>query len=153
MFEEPIEIEESEEDPMEEHGQGGQEGAGDPDDGDDSDDSDANGGDDGGDGGDGGNGGNDSDDDHNALLAQGWTVEIHYDMEGDAYYHPRLLVLVQRYHPGGTVQYRTEHWTHLDYTSFWEIEVYIQEGTRVRYIHRATTARLTHAAVIRDVAR
>ena len=35
MFEEPIEIEESEEDPMEENGQGGQEGAGDPDDGDD----------------------------------------------------------------------------------------------------------------------
>ena len=30
-----------------------------------------------------------------------------------------------------------------DYTGFWETEVYIREGTRVRYIHRA----------IRDVAR
>jgi len=60
---------------------------------------------------------------------------------------------VHRYHPGGTVQYRTEHWTHPDYTGFWETEVYIREGTRVRYIHRATTARLTRAAVIRDAAR
>ena len=129
---------------MEENGQGGQEGAGDPDDGDDSNDSDADGGDDSGDGGDDGgddgNGGNDSDDDHNALLAQGWTAEIHYDLEGDAYYHPKLLALVHRYHPGGTVQYRTEHWTHPDYTGFWEMEVYIREGTRVRYIHRAITA-------------
>ena len=25
----------------------------------------------------------------NALLAQGWTAEIHYDLEGDAYYHPK----------------------------------------------------------------
>ena len=103
MFEEPIEIEESEEDPMEEHGQGGQEGASDPNDGDDSDDFDADGDDDGGDGGDdggdGGNGGDDSDDDHNAPLAQGWTAEIHYDLEGDGYYHPRLLALVQRVTP------------------------------------------------------
>ena len=80
-------------------------------------------------------------------------MEIHYDMEGDAYYHPRLLALVQRYHPGGTVQYRTEHWTHPDYLGFWETEVYIREGTRVRYIHRAITARLTREAVIRDAAR
>jgi len=100
MFEEPIEIEESKEDPMEEHEQGGQEGAGDPDDGDDSDDSDSDGGDGGGDGnggnsGDGGDGGDDGgddgnggDEDHDALLAQGWTMEIHYNLEGDAYYHP-----------------------------------------------------------------
>ena len=31
--------------------------------------------------------------------------------------------------------------------------MYIREGTRVHYIHRAITARLTHAAVIRDAAR
>ena len=74
------------------------------------------------------------------MLAQGWTAEIHYDLEGDAYYHPKLLTLVHRYHPGGTIQYRTEHWTH-------------PEGTRVRYIHCAITARLTRAAVIRDAAR
>ena len=162
MFEEPIEIEESEEDLMEEHGQGGQEGAGDPDDGDDSDDSDSDGGDDGGDGGDGNGGdggddggddGNGGDDDHDALLAQGWTTEIHYDLEGDAYYHPRLLALVHRYHPGGTVHYRTEHWTHPDYTGFRETEVYIREGTQVRYIHHTTIAWLTCVAIIRDAAR
>ena len=125
MFEGPIEIEESEEDPEEVQEQGGQEGAGDPDDGDGSDDSDADGGDDGGDGGDSGDDGDggddgddDNDDDHNAPLAQGWTAEIHYDLEGDGYYHPRLLALVHRYHPRGTVQYRMEHWTHPDYTSF-----------------------------------
>ena len=31
--------------------------------------------------------------------------------------------------------------------------MYIREGTRVRYIHRAITARLTREAVIRDAAR
>ena len=159
MFEEPIEIEESREEPMEENGQGGQDGAGDPDDGDDSNSSnsddggndggDGDGGDDGGDGDiDGGDGGNDGDDDHDALLAQGWTAEIHYDLEGDAYYHPKLLALVHRYHARGTVQYRTEHWTHPDYTGFWETEVYIREGTRVHYIHHAIIAWLTRAAAI-----
>ena len=131
MFEEPIEIEESGDEPMEENGHGGQDGAGDPDDGDDSDNSDSDdGGNDGGDGGDGsgddgdngdgdgGDGGNDGDDDHDALLAQGWTTEIHYDLQGDAYYHPKLLSRVRRYHTRCTVQYRTEHWTHPDYIGF-----------------------------------
>ena len=49
--------------------------------------------------------------------------------------------------------YRTEHWTHPDYTGFYEMEVYIREGSQVRYIHRAITAELTHAAAIRDAAR
>ena len=31
--------------------------------------------------------------------------------------------------------------------------MYISEGTQVRYIHRAITAWLTHAATIRDAAR
>ena len=103
MFEEPVEIEESKEDPMEENGQGGQEEASDPNDGDDSDDSDSDGGDDGNGGDDGGDGGNGDDDDHDALLAQGWTTEIHYDLEGDAYYHPKLLALVHHYHAGCTI--------------------------------------------------
>ena len=127
MFEEPIEIEESGEELMEENGQGGQEGAGDPDDGDDSDGSNSDDGGDGGDGngdeggdgdGDGGDGGNNGDHDYDALLAQGWTMEIHYDLEGDAYYHPKLLTLVCHYHTRCTIQYRTEHWTHPDYTGF-----------------------------------
>ena len=126
---------------------GGQDGAGDPDDGDDSDNSDSDdGGNDGGDGdggdggddsgddggdgdGDEGDGGDDDDDYRAALLAKGWTVEIHYDMQGDAYYRPKLLSLVRRYHTRCTVQYQTEHWIHPDYTSFWEMEVYIREGT------------------------
>jgi len=33
------------------------------------------------------------------------------------------------------------------------MKVYIREGSRVRYIHRAITAWLTHAAAIRDAAR
>ncbi|XP_066334620.1 putative disease resistance protein RGA3 [Miscanthus floridulus] len=49
---------------------------------------------------------------------EGWTAEIHYDLEGDGYYHPRLLALVHRYHLGGTIQYRMEHWTHPDYIDF-----------------------------------
>ena len=80
-------------------------------------------------------------------------MEIHYDLQGDAYYHPKLLSLVRRYHTRCTVQYRTEHWTHPDYTGFWETEVHIQEGTQVRYIHHAITARLTCAAAIRDATR
>jgi len=112
MFEEPIEIEESGEEPMEENGQGGQDGPGDPNDGDDFDNSDSDDGGDGGDGngddggdgdGDGGNDGNGGDDDHDALLAQEWTTEIHYDLEGDAYYHPKLLSLIRRYHTRCTV--------------------------------------------------
>ena len=43
--------------------------------------------------------------------------------------------------------------THPDYTDFWEIEVYIHEGSRVNYIHRAITAWLIRAAAIRDAAR
>ena len=50
------------------------------------------------------------------------------------------------------MQYQTEHWTHPDYTSFWETEVYIREGSRVRYIHHAITAWLTRVAAIRDAA-
>ena len=46
-----------------------------------------------------------------------------------------------------------EHWTHPDYTGFWETEVYIRKGSRVRYIHHAITARLTRAAAIWDAAR
>ena len=61
-------------------------------------------GDGGGDGdGDGGDGGNDGDDYHDALLAQGWTTKIHYDLQGDGYYHPKLLSLVRRYHTRCTV--------------------------------------------------
>ena len=171
MYEEPIEIEESKEGPMEGEEQGGQDGAGDPDDGDDSDNSDSDdggndGGDgDGGDGGDdsgddggdgdrdGGDGGGDGDDYHAALLAKGWTAEIHYDLQGDAYYHPKLFSLVRRYHTRCTVQYRIEHWTHLEYTNFEEMEVYIHKGSRVRYIHRAITALLTRVAAIWDAAR
>ena len=94
---------------------GGNDGGGDGDGGDDGDDS----GDDGGDGdGDGGDGGGNGDDYHAALLAKWWTMEIHYDLQGDAYYHPKLLSLVRRYHTRCTVQYRTEHWTHPDYTGF-----------------------------------
>ena len=52
------------------------------------------------------------------YLLKGWTVEIHYDLNGDAYYHPKLLSLVRRYHTRCTVQYWTEHWTHPDYTGF-----------------------------------
>ena len=74
-------------------------------------------------------------------------------MEGDAYYHPKLVSLVRRYHTRCTVQYRIEHWTHPDYTGFWETEVYIHEGTRVRYIHRTITTRVTRAATIWDTAR
>ena len=66
-------------------------------------------------------------------------MEIHYDLEGDAYYHPKLLSLVRSYHTRCTVQYRMEHWTHPDYTGFWETEVYIREGTQVCYIHCAIT--------------
>ena len=87
------------------------------------------------------------------LLAKGWTIEIHYDLQGDAYYHPKLLSLIRCYHNRCTVQYQMEHWTHLDYTGFWETEVYIREGTRVRYIHCAITARLTREAIIKDAAR
>ena len=132
MYEEPIDIEESEEEPREEAKQGGQDWAGDLDDGDDSgnfdydDGGDGDGGDggdgngdDGGDGdGDGGDGGNDGDDDHDALLAQGWTAEIHYNLEGNAYYHPKLLSLVRLYHTRRTVEYRTGHWTYPNYTGF-----------------------------------
>ena len=112
---------------------GGQDGAGDPEDGDasnnsDSDDGDGDDGDDGdggddsddsgddgddGDGdGDGGDGGDDGDDYHATLLAKGWTVDIHYDLQGDAYYHAKLLSLVHRYHTRCTMQYQIEHWTH-----------------------------------------
>ena len=49
--------------------------------------------------------------------------------------------------------YWTEHWTYSDYTGFWETEVYIHEGSRVHYIHRAITARLARAAAIQDAAR
>ena len=64
---------------------GGQDGAGDPDDGDDPINSDS-------DGGDGGDGGGDGEGDyHAALLAKAWTLEIHYDLHGDAYYHPKPL--------------------------------------------------------------
>ena len=34
------------------------------------------------------------------------------------YYHPKLCTLVHRYHAGGTVQYRIEHWTHPNYIGF-----------------------------------
>jgi hypothetical protein len=108
MFEEPIEVEDSEVEPMEYYVQ---EGAGDPEDGDDSDDSDSDGDDnegdrgdngddggddggndggDGGDGEDGGNGGDGGNDYHATLLAKGWSMEIHFDLHGDAYYHPSL---------------------------------------------------------------
>ena len=80
-------------------------------------------------------------------------MEIHYGLEGDAYYHPKLLSLVCRYHTRCTVQYRTEHWTHPDYTGFSETEMYIREESRVHYIHRAITARLTRAAAIWDATR
>ena len=80
-------------------------------------------------------------------------MEIHYDLQGDAYYHPKLLSLVRRYHTRCTVQYRTEHWTHPDYTDFWETKVYIYEGSRVRYIHHAITTWLTCVATIWDAAR
>jgi hypothetical protein len=111
MFEEPVEVEDSEEEPME---YDVQEGAGNPDDGDGSVDSNSDGGYDGGDDGgdgddrnndggdsgdgkDGGNGGDGGDDYHARLLAKGWSVEIHFDLHGDAYYHPKLLSLVHRY--------------------------------------------------------
>jgi hypothetical protein len=93
MFEEPVEVEDSEEEPME---YDVQEGAGNPDDGDGSVDSNSDGGY-GGDGKDGGNGGDGGDDYHARLLAKGWSVEIHFDLHGDAYYHPKLLSLVHRY--------------------------------------------------------
>jgi len=144
MIEEPVEDEDTEEEPME---QDEQEDAGDRDDGDSSDSSDS---DNHGNGSDNG----DSDGDHHAaLLAKGWTVVIHFDMHGDAYYHPKLLTLARRYHTQCTVQYRTEHWTHPDYIGFWETEAYIREGSRVCYIHHAITARTTCAAAIRDAAR
>ena len=104
MFEESDEVEDSDEEPME---QDGQDGAGDPDDGDDSDSSDSEGedgdggGDDGGDSGNGGddeNGGGDGDDYHAVVLAKEWTIEIHFDLHGDAYYHIKLLSLVRCYH-------------------------------------------------------
>ena len=37
------------------------------------------------------------------YLLKGWTVEIHYDLHGDAYYHPKLLSLVRCYHTRCTV--------------------------------------------------
>ena len=80
-------------------------------------------------------------------------MEIHYDLQGDAYYHLKLLSFVCRDHTRCTVQYWTEHWTHPDYTGFWETEVYIREGSRVSYIHRAITALLTHVAAIWEAAR
>jgi len=147
MIEEPVEDEDTEEEPME---QDEQEGAGDLDDVDSSDSSDSN---DHGSGGDDGDGDGDSRDHHTALLAKGWTVVIHFDLHGDAYYHPKHLTLARRYHTRCTVQYRTEHWTHPDYIGFWETEAYIREGSRVCYIHRAITARTTRAAAIRDAAR
>jgi hypothetical protein len=147
MIEEPVEDEETEEEPME---QDEQEGAGDPDDGDSSDSSDSS---DHGSGGDDGDGDGDSQDHHAALLAKGWTVVIHFNLHGDAYYHPKLLTLARRFHARCTVQYRTEHWTHPDYIGFWETEAYIREGSRVCHIHRAITARTTRAAAIRDAAR
>jgi hypothetical protein len=101
MFEEPIEVEDSEEVPME---YDVQEGAGDPDDGDGSNDSDSDGDDGGDDGGnDDGDGGDGGDDYHVTLLAKGWSVEIHFDLHGDAYYHPKLLSLVRCYHTKCTV--------------------------------------------------
>ncbi|XP_066374134.1 uncharacterized protein [Miscanthus floridulus] len=170
MYEEPMEIEESDEEPMEEDEQGGQDGASDPKDGDASDNSDSDdGGNDGGDHGDGGDdgddsghdgddgsdgdrdggdGGGDGDDYHAALLAKGWTTKIHYDLQGDAYYHPKLLSLVCHYHTRCTVQYQTKHWTHPDYIGFWETEVYIHKGSQVRYFHHAITTRLTRVATI-----
>lgn len=166
MEEEPLEdgfVEEPmEEAPMEEEDeqeqQGVQEGAGNSDDGDDSDnyDSDDNpsdGGDDGSHGSDKGEDGGEEDDLHAARLADGWTVVYHYDLQGDDFYHPELVTLVRRYHPRCTVQYRTERWTHPDYTEFNETEVYIRQGSRVCYIHRAITPRCTRAAAIEDAAR
>jgi len=121
MLEEPAEEEDTEEEPME---QDEQEGVGDPDDGDSSDSSDS---DNHGNSGDNGDSDGDSRDHHVVLLAKGWTVEIHFDLHGDAYYHPKLLTLARRYHTRCTVQYRTEHWTHPDYISFWETEAYIEK--------------------------
>jgi len=146
MIEEPIEDEDTEEQPME---QDEQEGAGDPDDGDSSDSSDS---DNHGNDSDNGDSDGDSHDQHAVLLAKGWTVVIHFDLHGDAYYHPKVLTLARRYHTRCIVQYRTEHWTHPNYISFWETEDYIREGSRVCYIHRAITARTTRASAIRDAA-
>ena len=82
--------------------QDGQDGASDPDDGDDSDSFDSEGedGDGGGDddGGDSENGGGDGNDYHAVLLAKEWTIEIHFDLHGDAYYHLKLLSLIRCYH-------------------------------------------------------
>jgi len=119
MIEEPVEDDDTEEEPME---QDEQEGAGDPHDGDSSDSSDS---DDHGSGGDDGDSDGDSRDHHAMLLAKGWTVVIHFDLHGDAYYHPKLLSLARCYHTRCAVQYRTEHWTHPDYIGFWETEAYI----------------------------
>jgi len=93
MIEEPVEEEDTEEEPME---QDEQEGAGDPDDGDSSDSSDS---DDQGNGGDNGDSDGDSRDHNAVLLAKGWTVVIHFDLHGDAYYHPKLYSRTSLSHP------------------------------------------------------
>ena len=142
-----------EEEDVQERQQGGQEGAGDPNDGDDSDKYNSDDDDDGSHGGDEGEGGNEDNDRCAALLAEGWTVELHYDLQCDDYYHPKLVTLVRRFHPRGTVQYRAEHWIHPRNTRFCETKVYIHEESRVRFIHRAITARLTRATSIEGVAR
>ena len=133
--EEPIEIEDFDEEPMEdedvqEQQQGGQEGANDPDDGNDSNNSNSDDDDDGSHGGDEGEGDNEDDDRRAVLLAEGWTIELHYDLKGDDYYHMKLVTLVRHFHPRGIVQYRTEHWTHPSYIRFYETKVYIREGSQ-----------------------
>jgi hypothetical protein len=84
-------------------------GSSNPDDGNDSDNSNSDGGDDGSHGDDEGEGGNEDDDRRAALLAEGWTVELHYDLQGDDFYHLKLVTLMRCFHPRGTVQYKTKH--------------------------------------------